>query len=135
LIAGGVEDEPTPDDVSTIASMVAEQSVYITNLGETLFSVGITDEQFAQKPAMWWDKSIYPFFLAGVASADKDGLYEFVYGDTEHCSDCLRLNGQKHRMSDWIESDMMPKSANLECGGWLCKCELVRSTGRARGSY
>lgn len=135
LEAGGIDDPPTPDDLNTIASLVASQSQYVTNLGEALYGDGVTEAQLAEKPALWFNKSIMPFYQAGIASADRNGLYEWVYGDTEHCDDCLRLNGQKHRMKDWLKSGWQPQGSNLECHGFNCKCRLVKTTGRASGRF
>lgn len=135
LTDGGIEDPPTPEDLNTIASLVASQSQYVTNLGDTLYGAGLTESQIAEKPAMWYNKSIQPFYQAGLASADRNGLYEWVYGDTEHCGDCLRLNGQKHRMRDWIKSGFLPQNDTLECHGFNCRCRLVKTTGRASGRF
>ena len=135
LEAGGIEDPPTPDDLNAIASLVASQSQYITNLGDALYGEGISEAQLMEKPALWFNKSIQPFYQEGIASADRNGLYEWVYGDTEHCDDCQRLNGQKHRMRDWLKSAYLPQSDALECNGFNCKCRLVKATGRASGRY
>lgn len=42
----------------------------------------------------------------------------------EHCSSCVKLNGKVKRGSYWA-SHVMPRSRDLECGGWRCCCELV----------
>lgn len=125
------------DDVATINRLVAEQSQYVTALGEVLFKGdGISPAQEEARPAMWYRKSIEPFYKAGVGSADRNGLYEWVLGRTEeHCKDCLRLNGQKHRMKDWLRRNLIPQSDRLACGGWLCDCKLKKTNGRATGRF
>jgi hypothetical protein len=132
---GGVEEPPNADDLNTIASLVASQSQYVTSLGDALYGDGVTETELQQKPTLWFNKSIQPFYQEGIASADRNGLYEWVYGDTEHCSDCQRLNGQRHRMRDWIKSGWLPQSDQLECHGFNCKCTLKKVTGRARGRF
>ena len=130
---GGVEaDTLEGDDSDTYATILAEQSGYVTDARRGITDFSGDAESRAQ---LWGNKSLELFYQAGVVSADKNGMYEWVYGDTEHCADCLRLNGQKHRMKDWIAEDWMPKSDTLECHGFRCQCELKKTTGRAKGSY
>ncbi len=137
LEVGGIEDAELDDsDRAEILSLTAQQSAYVTAIGQTLFKGdGITDIEAANKPTLWFNKSITPFFDAGLVSADKNGLYEWVYGDTEHCDDCQRLNGQKHRLKDYYVKGWLPKASTLKCGGYNCACQLKRTTGRAQGSY
>lgn len=42
----------------------------------------------------------------------------------EHCSSCTRLNGKVKRGSYWAKT-IMPRSRDLECGGFRCCCDLV----------
>ncbi len=130
---GGVEtDTLDSEDSDAYASILADQSAYVTDARR-----GITDfsGDADSRAQLWGNKSLELFYQAGVMSADKSGMYEWVYGDTEHCEDCLRLNGQKHRMKEWVAEDWMPKSDRLECHGFRCQCELKKTTGRAKGSY
>lgn len=138
LTDGGIEEPGfDDDDVETINRMVTEQSIYVTSLGMALFrGSGITPAQEDNKPAMWYRKSIEPFYKAGLGAADRNGLYEWVLGNTEeHCDDCLRLNGQKHRMKDWMRRNLIPQSDKLACGGWQCDCKLVKATGKVKGDF
>lgn len=55
-----------------------------------------------------------------------DPWYRWELGATEkHCKDCLHLNGQIHRASEWRAAGIRPQSPDLECGGWNCDCKLV----------
>lgn len=133
LSDGGVES-PTleGDDSDTYASILADQSGYVTDARS-----GISD--FSGDPvsraAMWVNKSLTPFYQAGLISADKNGMYKWVYGDTDHCDDCQRLNGQVHRLKDWVKSGWKPQDSALKCHGFNCKCEWVKTKGRASGNY
>lgn len=134
LLDGGIEDdELTSDDLSLVAGMAAEQSAYVTSFADSLFDGN--EASADDKAAVWFNKSIMPFYQEGLASADTDGLYEWVFGDTDHCEDCQRLNNQKHRLKGWMNSGFMPQGEALACGGYLCACILVRTTGKARGAY
>jgi hypothetical protein len=129
---GGVEATTLEgDDSDSFAGILAAQSAYVTDA-----RAGITDfSGDAEARAMLWgNKSLQLFYDAGLMSSDKNGMYEWVYGDTEHCDDCRRLNGQKHRLKEWGDN-IMPKSSSLECHGYNCQCELKKTTGRAKGSY
>lgn len=137
LTDGGIADaELTDDDEAAIKAMAQEQSQYVSSIGETLFKGdGISEAEANGKPAMWWNKSIYPAYTAGLQSAAKNGYFEWVLNpDKENCKSCQRLNGQIHRMRDYTKSGWLPKSSKLECGGFACGCELIpRPNGKASG--
>jgi hypothetical protein len=132
---GGISDpELSEDDYGTINTLTVEQSAYVTAFADTLFSgVEYTPEIRAE---MWWNKSINPFYQAGTASADKNGLYEWVYDpEKEHCEDCLKMNGQVHRYRDYVKRDVMPQSNRLACKGFFCGCKLKKTTGKSSGRW
>lgn len=139
LSDGGVEvesynDLPT-DEKESIAGLLAANSSYITDAANKIFGA---DGVFIGTPdgraAMWSNKSLQEFYDNGLLSADKNGMYVWKYGDTEHCDDCQRLNGQRHRLKEW-HGHILPKSSALECKGYRCQCELVKTRGSARGNY
>lgn len=136
LKEGGVDGGADDADLGTIAKLVSKQTGYVASLADEVYSEsGISDDLAANKPAMWWNKSINPFYTEGLVSADRNGMYEWVYGDTEHCEDCKRLNGQLHRLKDWYNKGWLPQASHLACKGYNCKCTLKKTTGRARGSF
>ena len=135
LVDGGVAGaELDDDDTSEIRQMAQDQSAYVTNFADEVYQEGITPAQVAGRPAMWFNKSIMPFYEAGKLSADRNGYYEWVYGDTEHCPDCLALNGQIHRLRDYHKSGWLPQADKLACKGFNCKCNLVRVEDGRRAS-
>ena len=138
---GGVDTERAleGDDLETYRALLVKQSKFVTNLGAAIYREGtVTDGTAANKPDMWFNKSILPFYDEGRASADKNGTYEFAGEDgAESCKDCQRLKGQRHRMKDWTRKGLRPRvdTSNFECGGWLCKHVLVKTTEAARGKW
>jgi len=57
----------------------------------------------------------------------EDAKLEWVYGDTEHCPSCLKLNGIVKRASFWKKYGVEPKNPpneKLKCKGFKCQCEL-----------
>lgn len=57
----------------------------------------------------------------------------WVFGDTDHCSTCERLNGIVAWASEWEEAGVVPQNPpndRLECGGWRCQCTLIPTANR-----
>lgn len=137
LAMGGVEmADASDDDLAAIASIARDQSQYVTAFLNKVYSEdGISADLAGLKSEQWWNKSISPFYNAGMMSSDRNGMYEWEYGATEHCDDCQRLNGQRHRLRDWMREGWIPKSSKLQCKGYNCKCQWIKSSGRARGNY
>jgi hypothetical protein len=54
----------------------------------------------------------------------------WVYGDTDHCGNCLHLNGIVAWSSEWEEAGVKPQGDMLACGGFHCQCEIVPTSNR-----
>lgn len=135
LKQGGVE-ELSEDDLAAIAVLIAEQSGYVTAFMDTLFADGVTAGGITAHANAWANKSLQVFYDAGVLSADANGLYLWELGATEdHCADCQRMAGQKHRFKEYHDKGIYPKSDTLDCGGFQCDCRLTKTTGRAKGKW
>lgn len=135
LKAGGVDVEVlTDDDLDTFKAWQREQSLYVSSMGDAIYKEGIQYTGDA-RANLWANKSLSSIFNKGLLSADANGVYTWVLGATEeHCADCSRLNGQSKRLKTWHKDGLLPKSSELACHGFECKCNLVRRRGRARGS-
>lgn len=124
LESGGVT-EMDETDSETFAGLLAAQSAFVTGARS-----GITDfTGDADSRAQLWQKTLDPFYYAGVESADKNGMYTFDGEDgDESCKDCVRLKGTSHRMSWWVKNEMRPvvDGHNFECGGWRCQHKLTK---------
>lgn len=133
---GGVDIEALePDDQAQATKLIASNSAYVSDLSASLFADPAPNIDAAARAGMWANKTLTEFYNAGLMSADANGMYEWVLGNTEHCDDCQRLSGQKHRLKEWSKSKWLPQSDRLECHGFNCQCRLVKTTGRAKGSY
>lgn len=61
----------------------------------------------------------------------KDTKLKWVYGDTQHCSTCLKLNGRIYRASIWQAYDIYPQDTrpgHLNCRGFNCQCRFEPTT-------
>lgn len=134
---GGVSvRDKSDEDRAKIRDLIREQSRFVTQFANNIYQGRLTVHNIEQRAGMWYRKSISPFYDAGLLSANRNGLYEWVLGPTEHCKDCLRLNEQRHRLKDWTRKGWLPQASKLECGGYNCKCNLVPAFGlRARGRF
>jgi len=74
-----------------------------------------------------WGASVLSAFSIGqvFSEANSEEKLMWVVGQTDHCSDCLRLNGQVHTADEWAASGWSPQSVDLECRGYYCQCRLV----------
>lgn len=62
----------------------------------------------------------------------KKQMLTWRLGQTEvHCSDCKKLDGQRHRASWYIGKNFIPRQpgAGMECGGYNCDCQLENDDG------
>lgn len=136
MAQGGVSvDTLDPEDNLDYMTVFVDQSQYINGLADDVYKTKTVNPANAQMRASMWGKSLQSFDDAGMLSADKNGMRIWRYGDTEHCKDCLRLNGQVHRVKTWKARGMLPRSSALACHGFNCKCQLDRTIERARGRF
>lgn len=135
LEAGGVHQELDADEQTQVQMWLRDQSGYVTNFANTVYGRGLSAAQIRQHAEMWANKSLQDIYDAGRMAADKNGMYEWVLGKAEHCDDCRKLEGQRHRFKQYFTKNLLPKSPKLACGGWNCACNLVRTQAPARGRF
>jgi hypothetical protein len=72
--------------------------------------------------------------VKNLARAMSCGNVKYVWrlGPTEHCEDCLKYAGQVHRASAWAYAGAIPQGQALACGGFRCRCALVRTDAPAQ---
>lgn len=139
LTDGGVTDaQLSDDDEAAIKAMTQEQSQYVSNIGETLYKGdGISEAQAKNKPSQWWNKSVYPAYLEGLRSAAGNAYFRWNMDERkENCETCSALNGQVHRLNDYLKTGLYPKSSKLACNGDNCGCGLIPvPNGKAFGRF
>ena len=137
LVEGGIAaDEITPEDREAVLTWVREQEQFIDRTSNEIFrQEQLPTAQAEMRAELWANKSLRSIYQAGRASADRNGMYKWRLGATEqHCTTCMGLNGQVHRMDTWTKAGLLPGVDKLECKGYNCDCELERTNERARGS-
>lgn len=98
----------------------------VINLANDIYSQRRYDgegglESAESRVTIWGNKAMGLVAL-GMLFMPGDELLEWVYGATQHCEDCSRLNGQVHRQSEWRNSGWRPQGNNLACNGFHCQC-------------
>ena len=121
------------NDKTQFAKWLSEQSGFVTSLGDRIFKADAKPNAISSA-SIWANKSLNSVYQAGLMSADRNGMYVWMLGDTlESCRTCRRADGQVHRLKAWHDSGIMPQSSHLECGGYQCKCSLKKTNKPASG--
>lgn len=83
-----------------------------------------------------WLNTAKSFFFRGVAHRRDDPMLRWVYSVfTDHCADCVRLDGQAHRASEWRAAGWLPRDWRLECHGIHCMCAFEQVDAPAKGAF
>lgn len=112
----------------------AEQSRYLKKFVNALFKETFTLDEVQRRADLWVNKSVNTMYYMGLAEAKANARFMWIVDPVkEHCVTCLKLNGQIHRMKDYVRTGLLPQSPKLVCGGYKCGCKLVPSDEPARG--
>lgn len=132
---GGVE-QPELDDESrqVFSEWRSRQSGYLAQFVDEIFKRDLSQQEISRRADMWVNKSINEIYYIGLDLANKQARYMWIINPVkEHCKTCSHLNGQIHRMKDYIKSGLLPQSTKLACGGYQCGCSLKSTKENARG--
>lgn len=138
---GGVKD---PDEVlddkdeQTIKGWLATQLEHVRDFADAANDVrGADDKESARRAVLdrvdLWAQSLQVLGNLGFASAKRNMMVAWRYGDTEHCDTCNGLNGKRRRLKWFVENGYIPRepgSETLDCGGYNCQCSLVDDDGK-----
>ena len=133
---GVMPDEMDEAERQYIFNYVLEQWGYIGGLGRF-----IEENSRANKGKLkdikgrvdLWIRRYDTVFNDAKARAAGNMKLRWTLGVAEHCSSCVRLNGQVRRGSFWTSNGILPAVPNddyLECKGYKCKCTLQKTTER-----
>ena len=135
LKQGGVSEIDETDEFE-LSNWLIKQIDFIDKLKREVYAGTLQQTQIPMRSDMWSNVSLKDAYNIGVLSADKNGMYEWIYDHDvkQHCPDCKRLNQQRHRFLEWNRRNWLPTSHRLECG-LACKCKLVKTTLPAQGRF
>lgn len=128
------EDQAVMDEM--VGDWLGGQFEHINSFAKDVEAIkGNKDERpkIIDRVAQWVD-SLRSLGHLGKAYALKNERGQWVLGETEqHCETCLKLSKMKaHRLSWFTERGYIPRqngSETLECGGWVCDCEIQNKKG------
>lgn len=143
---GGIEtpqSELTAKDEENVTAWLVQQIRSVPSFAEDCETASKLDGEDARTSARkglldragLWVDALRGLGMQGYASAQEDKLVTFKLGGTqEHCRTCLKLDGQRHRLSWFADRNLipqMPGNAHFDCGSWNCECRLVDRSGKS----
>ena len=135
-------DELTDQETTALAAFIDNQFGFIDGYGEAIEAEskaegGKLTPLFA-RAEMWVTRYGEARNKAkALACADSKLEWRIDVHCKEHCFSCTRLNGKVKRGSYW-DKTILPRSRDLECGGWRCCCNLMatdKSVSKGRLSF
>ena len=133
--------DPTTDMTDELQAqldkIILDEKVNITDFADEIVQASnLTGEPLAPLLArvdMWANRYDDVVNQATIATAAMKDKLVWVYGDTDHCSECEQLNGIVAYASEWQRAQVAPQQPPndaLTCGGWRCQCHLDPTTDR-----
>lgn len=135
LREAGVADADLPDvlqeNEATIAGWISEQVSYVDGFARAVIEArGDNNKRrvIISRIKLWVEAiRILGALAKAVGFANRPGTW--VLGAAEHCKTCLSLSGKRRRVKWFISKGYWPRSPNLECRGFNCKCRIVGDDG------
>lgn len=139
--SNGINPETDKDEAirERIAEIVKSEQDHITNLADLINAQREKQggmEAINQRVDLWARRYTDVVNQAKIETGEDNQLMEWMYGDTQHCDTCAKLNGAVLTVKEWRESDyhpQQPPNEALECGGWRCKCKLQKTKKKRTG--
>jgi hypothetical protein len=79
-----------------------------------------------------YTSTVLSVYNSAVMLAGKKVMGTWRLGNTEkHCKDCLKLDGQRHKLSWFLGRGYVPRKPGsaTECGGYNCDCSIEDDDG------
>ena len=120
------------DDKRIISNWVSRQQFFVRQFITDAADAGRNDNVIDARIGLW-EQSLATLVILVVAAVKSDMIVTWQLGHTEkHCGTCLNLNGQRHRLSWFLDFGFIPRepgSKTLDCHGFNCDCSLVDDNG------
>ena len=129
-------DETEDDDERWLTKTQNEQLGYLPGVFEWIKGAKADDsitEDAIRARVEQWGQTLDAVYSEALLRGKKNQSLTWRYGDTDHCSDCQKLNGQRHTAKWYLARDYIPgkPGAAMECGGYRCQCTLEDKDGNA----
>lgn len=109
-----------------ISAMMDEQETYLNAFLLAVAAGELSARQIEQRAQMYAASVTALASRSAVnraAETDDPALTWRMDPDAEHCTDCLALNGQTRKASEWKAANLYPGSLQTQCGQ-NCRCSL-----------
>ena len=130
-----------PEARAAIANLISQTDLSASNLAGdiygTLSATGgtMTLRQMMARTAIWVNMAVMSYSAGQLWRKDNPRLQWVMNPIKDHCSDCLRLDGQVHTAAAWRTSNWLPRATHLECHGYNCGCSFRETTASERGNF
>lgn len=127
-------DDTEADDERWLTGKQAEQRDFLVGAFEAIKEdrdAETVTEDGVRARVEAWAQMLDAVYSEALLRGKKNQSLEWVYGDTDHCPTCQRLNGQRHTARWYLARDYIPgkPGAAMDCGGYRCGCSLVDREG------
>ncbi len=127
-------DELTEAERTALTELITGQFQYVLALADEIEEnnreSGGKLQPFLNRAPLWANRA-QEAYNRGMTMACQDEKLKWVTHNPKPCGSCGRLNSKVKRASYWQERNIRPQAGpnpHLECEGWNCHCELVRTS-------
>jgi len=119
-------DELSEAEIEARDAFIDDQFTYLSGFGDAIVENGDNRlKDLYSRIELWVNRyGEIRDKAKAMACADQKLEWRINVRCKEHCSSCTRLNGKVKRGSYWNKT-ILPRSRDLECGGWRCCCSLM----------
>jgi hypothetical protein len=132
-------EERTGEEERRLQQMIQSDLQWVYRFGTVCLEAGFQTRQTTDAPKKYslkamlnrgklWINRFLEVKNAARAMACANAKYMWVIGSThEHCGDCQKYAGRVYRGAMWASHGALPQGQALECGGFRCRCRLVKT--------
>lgn len=121
--------ERTPEEQAVLNQMTAENISHLPGFALFIFinQRGVGKLATVYNRAVLWINRYNEVRNRAIQMSGENKKLIWTVGPTEHCVDCIRLNGKVKRASQWKAANIAPQSKLLNCWGGHCQCKLDKT--------
>lgn len=127
------------DDYMVLSGYTALAIASARKLAEEIYRGDYDDEggraRLQGRLDLWGNALVAVYSFAHLLDKSNPWLKWIWSPEKDHCSDCIRLNGQVHKANEWRASGWFPQSHDLECHGFNCGCRWIQADGPSIGAF